>query len=217
MTFVADVLPALIAAGGAIGGGYLASSGSGQGKESKIEKRKRKLIDEILGSLGGGGKFGDLYRTDEEAFNKSFVQPAQSRFRNQIAPGIQQEYIYGGQQRGTGMEDQLLRAGVDMDSLINQYYMDYVNKGQDRKQSAINAIYGVPSGPTPGPTSGESFQQSAGGYLTSEQFGKDAQSLVNAYAPKNQPTAQANPYQQPTRKGYLPDYGIGDPRWGAPR
>ncbi len=187
-------IPALLSAAGSIGGGLLANSGSG--KESKMQKTQRKLVDKLLASLGGNGPYSDLFSTDEEAFQKSFVDPAKSLFKNQIAPQIQQESIYGGQQRGTGLDDQLLRAGVDLDQLLNQQYMDFQNKGKDRMQSVLQSILGGGSGAAPGMSTGDALAQATSGYLSSNSF-KD---VVSGFSKNNQ-------MQPQSRRGFENDVG----------
>lgn len=212
MTFAA-ALPAIISAAGSIGGGYLA--GRNSGKETKMQRTQRKLIDRLIASLGGEGEFSDLYNADYDTFQKSFVDPAKSKFNNQIAPQIQQNSIYSGQQRGTGLDDQLLRAGVDLDQLLNSSFMDYQQNALNRKQNSINSILGGGSGGTQDMGGKQSFAQASSGYLSSDAF---SDAVANIY--KNQagaPQQTQNPYQQPTRKGYEPewkDWGLGDSRWG---
>lgn len=190
----ATLLAAGIGAAGSIGGGYL--SGMNAGKETKTQKRQRKLLDKLIGSLDGNGPFSDLYNADEATFQKSFVQPAQSMFRNQIAPQIQQQYIAGGQQRGTGLDDQLLRAGVDLDSMLNQQYYNFQNDALNRKQTSINSALGVSSGAPYAPNSSQNLNSAVGGYLSSDSF-RDS---VNNIFKDNPPTVN----QIPQRKGFEP-------------
>jgi len=164
----ATLIAAGLTAAGSIGGGILSNPGN---KETKIQKRKRKTIDEILRSLQGEGLYSDLFNMNEEAFQKSFVEPAKYRFQNQIAPQIQQSYIANGQQRGSGVQDTLTRAGVDMDQLLNAQYMDYIQSALDRKQHALDSILGAPEGAAPGMSTGNAALQATGGYLTSDSFG----------------------------------------------
>lgn len=214
----ATLLASAITAAGSVTGGYL--SGAGSGKESKMDKTRRKLLDKLVDSLEGNGPFSDLYNTDEAAFQKSFVEPAQSRFRNQIAPQIQQEFIAGGQQRGTGLDDQLLRAGVDLDSLLNQHYMDFQNRGKDRLQSSINSIVGGGSGSPAGLSTSDRIQQATGGYLASQGFSDAVTGSLKQYQQQG-PTNSGlpNAYDKP-RKGFENDWQTvrnlpaGDPRWG---
>jgi len=192
---------------GSIGGGVLAGSGN---KESKMQKTQRHLVDKLLASLSGQGPYSDLFNYDESAFQKSFVEPAKSMFQNQIAPQIQQQYIASGQQRGTGLDDTLTRAGVDMDQLLNQYMMHYQEAAKQRGVGALGSILGVQGAP-PQQSFGQNLGQATAGYFASPAFGEtikglsktDVQQKSNIF---NQPT-------QPTRKGYLPDWGLGDPRW----
>lgn len=196
-----------IGAAGSIGGGILSRPGAQ--KESKIEKQRRKLIDDLIRSLSGDGKYSDLYNVDEAAFQKSYVDPAKFRFSNQIAPQIQQQYIQSGQQRGTGLDDQLLRAGVDLDQLLNSAYMEYIQQGLNRKQNTISNIMGVGGGAQPGMSTGSAAQQAAGGYLTSDAFGDAINSIFGSN--KGQQQSQINnPYVAPARKGYEQDsrYGL---------
>lgn len=105
---MAAFIPHLINAAAAVGSSYL-SRDKGT-KRSKLDKNKEQLINQLLASLSGEGQFSDLFAMDENAFQKSFVDPAKSMFSNQIAPQIQQSYIASGQQRGTGLDDTLTRS-----------------------------------------------------------------------------------------------------------
>lgn len=166
MTYGAEIWgPPLIAAAGS----YLSGQGSAK-KETKMQKTQRKLIDELIASLGGNGAFSDLFSADPDAFQKSFVEPAQSMFRNQISPQIQQSYIASGQQRGTGLDDTLTRAGVDLDSMLNQQYYQFQQDALNRKQGSINSILGAGSG-SPNETSGmQDLLSGTSGYLSSSDF-----------------------------------------------
>ena len=171
-------LPALIGAAGAIGGGYLASRGN-KPKETKLQKTQRHLIDEILGSINGGGRFSDLFNTDQSAFEQSYLNPAKSMFMNQIAPQIQQSYIASGQQRGTGLEDQLLRAGVDLDQILNQQYAAFQGQGKDRIQQILSSILGGGAGAQQGSSGSQDLMSAAGGFLTSKGFQNMIPGLFN--------------------------------------
>lgn len=210
------LIAAAITAAGSIGGGYLSSRG--QGKESKIQKQKRKLVDDLLASLNGGGKYGDLYSTDPDVFQKSFVEPAKARFRNEIAPQIQQQYIANGQQRGTGLDDQLLRAGVDMDQLLNQHWAQQHQNAQNRKLQTINSIFGAPSGVAQ-PSTSDVLSQSTGGYLASDSFKDAVTGATDYYTKDNNAPSVAAPAVQKARPGYSQDWrqwdnsGLGSPNW----
>lgn len=213
MTFGAEIWgPALISAAASIGGGFL-SGRSSRPNETKLEKTKRHLIDQLLASINGDGPYSDLFASDPEMFQKSFVEPAQAMFRNQIAPQIQQQYIAGGQQRGTGLDDQLLRAGVDLDSLLNQQMYQFNQDADNRKFNAINSILGGGSGAPAPRSSGDDIMSALSGYLSSESFGTDAASLFKNKS--SQPSTNPNAYAP--RKGFDNDYmnwPLGDPRWG---
>lgn len=211
MTFGAEIWgPALIQAAGSIGGGLLSGQGS-KSKESKMERTKRKLVDQLIASLGGDGPFSDLFASDEAAFQKSFVDPAKSMFKNQIAPQIQQSYIASGQQRGTGLDDALMRAGVDLDQMLNQQYYGFTQDALGRKQNAIGNILGQPNGTPPNSSTGQDVMSSISGYLSSPGFADTTAGLF-----KKPPTA-ASAAPTPPRKGFEQDYmnwNLGDPRWG---
>ena len=191
---IAALTSAAIQAAGSIGGGMLGSRGQG---ETKIQRKQRHLIDQLLASLTGQGPFSHLFATDEAAFQKSFVDPAKAMFKNQIAPGIQQEFISSGMQRGSGLDDSLQRAGVDLDQILNQNYMQFQGQGQDRMSNILNAILGMGSGAAPQMSTGQAFGQSAGGYLSSDAFSK---SVGDIFKPKTQNQfAQSAPLQ---RRGF---------------
>ena len=202
-------LPAAIGAIGSIGGGLLAGGGN---KESKMQRTQRKLVDKLLSSLDGSGPYSDLFSFDEGTFQKSFVEPAMSKFRNQIAPQIQQQYIQSGQQRGTGLDDQLLRAGVDLDSLLNQHMFQAQESAKQRGVGAISNIFGVQGSPAQ-PSFGQNLGQAAAGYLSSPAFSEALKGFGQPAAMQQQSNV-FNPPPQPTRKGFLPDWGLNDSRWG---
>lgn len=225
------VAPVIIAAGitaaGALASAYM--NNKGNNKESKSQKTKRHLIDKLLSSLNGKGPYADLYTANDADFQKSIVEPNKAMFNNQIAPMIQQQYVASGQQRSSGLDDQLLRAGVDLDQLLNAQYMDYKNSALDRKQNAINNILGSDKG-SPAKTSGsDALMQGGGGFLASDSF-KDLVSYWsgtqdgsgNAISSNTTagPVAQKSFQPQATRPGYQPDFNeysqwnVGDKRWG---
>jgi hypothetical protein len=194
MTYGAEIWgPPLANAAATAASSALSSAGKGD-EESKIQRKKRKLIDQLLASLTGEGAYSDLFKADENAFQRSFVEPAQSSFRNQIAPQIQQQYIASGQQRGTGLDDTLTRAGVDLNSLLNQQFYQFQQDALNRKQGSINSILGAGSGPAPGSSTGQDIMSGLSGYLQSEGFG---QNINDMFKPK--------PTLEPQRKGFEPD------------
>lgn len=185
---MAAALPAIISAAGSIGGGYLA--GKTSGSETKTQRQQRKLIDELLSSLSGGGAYSSLYNPSYEAFQKSFVEPAQATFRNQIAPQIQQQYIASGQQRGTGLDDQLLRAGVDLNSILNEKYMDFYQGAQNRQQNTIGSILGGGPGGSQGMGSGQALGQGISGYLSGDAFRNTITDIFKGKAPQSNEPAK---------------------------
>ncbi len=192
--FTTALAAAGISAAGSTIGGYL--SGKNSGQETKNQKTQRKLVDELLNSLDGNGKYKDLFATDETAFQKSFVDPAKSLFQNQIAPQIQQQYIANGQQNGTGLEDTLTRAGVDLDQLLNQHYLEFQNQGKNRQQNTISNILGLGAGGTSNGTPGQSAAGAFSGYLSSDAFSNSINNIQKGYN-------QSQP--KPMRKGFEDD------------
>lgn len=208
------LLAAGITAAGSIGGGWLSGQGN---KESKMQKTKRKLIDQLLDSVNGNGPYSDLYSFDENTFNKSFVEPAQAKFRNQIAPQIQQQYIASGQQRGTGLDDQLLRAGVDLDSEINKHMYQAQQDAMNRKQSAFNAALGAGDGAPPQQSGWQNLGQATAGYLSSPAFAQTVKDLTGKGSGGATTAPPAAPNSYTPRAGYKPDfmdYKLNDQRWG---
>lgn len=217
MTFGAEIWgPPLINAAGSITSGYM--QGRSGGQETKMQKTKRKLLDELINSLNGEGAYSDLYKTDYDSFNKAFVEPAQAKFNNQIAPMIQQQYIASGQHRGTGLDDTLTRAGVDLDTLLNQHLMEYQQGAMNRKQSGINTGLSAGDGGTQNMSPGQSAMQATSGYFASDAFSKGVNDIFKAYTEQNKQPEQKNIFEPPARKGYAQDWSdwkLGDPRWGS--
>jgi len=186
------VISSLISAAASVGSGILANQSP---KESKIQKQQRNLIDQLISGLGGQGQFADLFETDPEAFKKAFEQPAMAQFENRTAPGIQQQFIASGLQRGTGLDDSLTRAGVDMQGLLNKEYMNFIQGGQNRKVNLLNSILGQGAGVAPGMSTGEAASQGASAYLGGENFANSLDKIMQQY---NKPGVQA----EPDRPGY---------------
>jgi len=178
---IIPLISALIGAGGAIGGSALARRGN---QETPIQGRQRELIDQLMSSLGGDGPFSSLFNVDEESFQRSFVDPMKEKFRSQIAPQIQQGYISSGQQRGTGLDDKLSRAGVDMDQLLNQYYAQMQEGARNRQANAMGSILGVNQGAAPEQSMGQAIGQGITGYVGSEGFGQSMDDIIKGFTKK---------------------------------
>jgi len=210
------IIAAALQAAGSAAGGYLSGKGNAQ-KETKIQKQQRHLVDELINSLSGNGPYADLYNPSNEAFQKSFVEPAKQMFNNQIAPQIQQQYIAGGQQRGTGLDDQLLRAGVDLDSMLNQYMYQHQQDALNRKQSTISNILGQGAGAPNQTTGAQDIMSGLGGYLSSSGFSDQLANLTKG-PPGSTPSIPPAVQAPPTRNGFKPewtDWNLGDKRWNS--
>jgi hypothetical protein len=166
---------ALIAA--AVNAGASIFSGMQAGKQTKGQKRDDNTISQILASINGNGPYSDMFNMDYDAFQKSYVDPAMSQFSNVTAPNIQQQYISSGQQRGTGMEDTLSRAGVDMQQLLNQQYAGMQNSAMDRKFRALQGTLGQGQA---GQQSGNKFANSVAGFASSGGGSDFMTQLLNA-------------------------------------
>jgi len=205
------------AAGGLIGGAAAGIFGRKKSGETKIQKKQRELVDQLIGSLNGNGPYSNLFTANEADFQKSFVDPAKSRFKNQIAPQIQQSYIAGGQQRGTGVQDTLTRAGVDMDQLLNEHYLNYQQGAQNRASSAIGQILGQGPGAAPGQSMGSAALEGVGGYLSGPGFGKDLEGILNAFNRPKTPGGSNSLMDtyMPPRKGFEQDQQVYNPYTGV--
>jgi len=210
-------IPAAISAGASLGGAYLASRGK---KETKIQSQQRHLIDDLLNSLKGRGSYNDLFTASEEDFNRSFRDPAMARFRNQVTPQIQQGFIQSGQQRGTSLDDTLTRAGVDMDQLLNQHYMQYQQGAMDRRSGALNSILGQGAGAPRQMGAGEALGQGIGGYLSQPGAKDDISNIINSILGQKQQDDSRNVLTDtymPQPKGFERDPQYYDPYSGVMR
>ena len=190
--YAAPIIGGLAGAAGSALGGAIGNQGN---QETKLQKQRRKLIDQLVNSLRtGGGEFGDLFNRSEDDFQKGFVEPAKSRFNNQIAPMIQQQFVNSGLQRGTGLDDSLARAGVDLDQLINQNYLQFQQGGLDRKANLLNSIMGGTEAPK-SMSSGQAAGQGFAGYLSSPGLQQTLNGFTDIYNRRN-----------PTRSGYSNDW-----------
>jgi len=217
-----SIVPGIGTAIGTGIGGLLGAAAGGlfgrkKNDETKIQKTQRELVDQLLSSLNGNGPYSSLFAPNEADFQKSFVDPAKSRFRNQIAPQIQQSYIAGGQQRGTGLEGQLARAGVDMDSLLNEHYLDYLNQGKNRQANAIGQILGQGPGASGSDQSwGSAALQGLGGYISGPDFKQDIGGILDSF--NKRPAPHSESIQDtflPPKKGYEDDNPIYNPYTGV--
>jgi len=185
----------LIGAGASLLGSFLSRE---KPRETPIQQQQRQLIDELLGSLHGQGPYSDLFNASEADFQRSFADPARQRFRDITTPQIQQGFIQSGLQRGTGLQDELARAGVDMDQLLNQQWMDYMQGAQNRRAGAIGQILGQGAGVAPQQSIGETLGQGFAGYL-SDGFGTDIERILKGR--RDQSVPQQPVFDQP-RQGF---------------
>ncbi len=188
------LIAAGITAAGSIGAAAL---GRRKNQETKMQKTKRELVDELIAGVKGGGSYSDLFNADYDTFQKSYVDPAKSIFNNQIAPQIQQQYVHSGGFGGSGMEDQLLRAGIDLDQMLNQQYGQFQENALNRKSNAINSILGQDAGAQRPESFGEAAQQGGAAYLSRSGFQDNLDSILDKYKTKQ-----------------APDYAWGQPRKG---
>jgi hypothetical protein len=172
---MALVMAAIGAGTSALGG----VAGRQTGKQSQTQKMQSSQIDQILAGIQGQGPYADLFQADEAAFQKSYVDPAMSRFKNQITPGIQQSYIASGQQRGTGLEDTLTRAGVDMNSLLNEAYGQFQGQAQNRQMSGLNAALGYSGGAPAAQGAWQAAGQGLAGYGASQGGQQSLSSILD--------------------------------------
>jgi hypothetical protein len=170
-------IPGVVGAAGSVLGGYLGSSGTN--RRSRTQKKNKRITDDILAGVAGEGPYADMFAMDQDAFQRSYVDPAKSMFENQIAPQIQQGYIASGLQRGTGLDDTLTRAGVDLDAMINSAYMDYMQNMMDRRMKGVGMAMNADVGGQR-LSSSDRWNQALGGYLTS-QGGQDFMGDMGKY------------------------------------
>jgi hypothetical protein len=183
-----SIVPGIGTAIGSLAGGLLGGAGGGflgrQNQETPMQAKQREVIDQLMASLQGNGPYSDLFNADEGTFQRSFVEPMKQKFQSQIAPQIQQSYISSGQQRGTGLDDTLTRAGVDIDQLLNQHYAQMQQQAQANKMNAFGSVLGMGAGPAQTPTIGQSIGQGVSGYLSGGSFGKDIGDITQAFSSK---------------------------------
>jgi hypothetical protein len=182
MTWGAEIWgPILLQMAGSAASGYFGGKGEGK-KETKMQKTQRKLVDQLLESLGGQGPYADLFKTDKETFQKSYVDPAMQKFRDITAPNIQQQYIAHGQQRSTGLDDTLTRAGVDLDQMLNQAMMEFEKQGKDRQMSILGSILGMGSGAANQPTGAQNAMTGVANYMSGQGFTDTIANLFKNYS-----------------------------------
>jgi hypothetical protein len=197
----APLVAAGIGAAGSALGGWMANQGN---RETKMQRKQRKTVDELIASLYGQGQFSNLFNMDEEAFQKSYVEPAMQMWNNQVAPQIQQQYISSGLQRGSGMDAALARSGMELDQMLNQQYYQMQQDAMNRQMTALNQILGAGSGAPAQMSSGQAAAQGAAGYFSSPGFGKAAESFGDWWSGggQQQQSPQPVPSGSYSRKGY---------------
>ena len=182
---IGSIIPGVGTAIGTGAGGLIGGAAGGllgrQNKQTPMQAKQQELVDQLLASLGGQGPYSNLFNVDEAGFQRSFVDPMKQKFQSEIAPQIQQSYIASGQQRGTGLDDTLTRAGVDMDQLLNQYYAQMQQGAMGRQANAMGSILQMGAGALATPSAGQATMQGLGGYLASDAFGKDIGKIVGSF------------------------------------
>ena len=217
---IGSIIPGVGTAIGALGGGALGGVlgglfGRSKPRETQIQQQQRELVDQLLGSLKGNGPYSNLFQANPADFERTYAEPARARFQNITAPAIQQQYIQYGQQRGTPLQDTLTRAGVDMDQLLNEQYIKYLQGKESNQSTAIGNILGQSAGVLPQQDLGEAALQGLGGYLGSESFPSNLEMLLKSFQGQQQqpeiPTSSAinpqnfnaiNEKYEPMARGY---------------
>jgi hypothetical protein len=151
---------------------------------------------------------------DEEAFQKGVADPARSRFRMQTAPQIQQAFISSGQQRGTGLDDTLTRAGVDLDQLINQQMFQQQQLAQNRQVSALSSILGQGKGERGDIPLGTAALEGLSGALSSPGLKGDIGNLLAAIQSGGGQSESIEDTIKPLRKGFERERQVYNPYTG---
>jgi hypothetical protein len=165
-----------------------------------------------MASLNGDGPYSNLFTANEEDFNKSYREPALANFKNRTAPAIQAQYSGGGfgqQREGTGIQDSLARAGVDMDQLLNKAYVDYQNSAKDRQYNAMNQILGAKQGAENDSSFADQFIAGGGIGNGLDQIGegyRQYQLTKERNAQRDVMNTEMNKYKQ-QREGFTPIQG----------
>jgi len=189
------------AIGGTIGG-IAGGIGSMIGnKPTKTQRNQQQLMDQLMASINGGGPYADLFNVNEDTFNKSFKEPMMNKFQNEVSPQIQQQYISSGQQRGTGMESALTRAGVNMDDMLNSHYQQMQESANSRKASALGSAMNF-SGGVPNQSSWkESIGMGVAGAVAQPGFGD---SIAGIFRGNQSGSADMSSPKSMVRKGFEP-------------
>ena len=93
----------------------------------------------IQRAQSGQGGFG----FDEDFFDQSFTQPAINEFQNTTVPAIQQAAIASGQQRSSGLNDVLARAGTQLQGQLSGQRADLLNQALNRQLQAASTALGT--------------------------------------------------------------------------
>lgn len=104
-------------------------------KESLLNPNQQQLMDLIYqGLTSGEGPLKDLFGSfNQQAFEKGVNEPALKNFQERILPMIQEKYIAGNQVGGSGMRNEQLKAGTDLQSQLAQLlYQAQQQQGQNR-------------------------------------------------------------------------------------
>jgi len=179
--------------GGALGGIF------GKKKKTETQTQQQQLIDQLLSSLGGEGPYSSLFSANQADFEKGFAEPARARFQNQTAPQIQQGFIQGGQQRSTGLQDTLTRAGVDMDQLLNEHFLQFQQGKEQNQLNTIQQLLGH-QGTGENQSFGSAAGQGIGGYLSSDNFGQNVGDIFGNIFKQKQPSADSTNAQNQQKK-----------------
>ena len=172
------ILSALGAGGSALGGLF----GRKRGQETQTQQTQKATIDQILQGIEGEGPYASLFSADPETFQQYYVDPAKSMFEKQIAPQIQQEFIQSGQHRGTGLDDTLTRAGVDLDLSLAQQYGQFQENALQRQMAGLGGVLGQGPGAAPSQSRGSAAGQGFAGYLASPGFSTGLSEILDQYS-----------------------------------
>ena len=220
---IGSIIPGVGTAIGTAAGGVLGGVAGGlfakQPKETKIQTKQRELVDQLINSLNGDGPYASLFSSSEADFNKGFRDPAMANFRNRTAPMIQGQYTggaYGQQRGGTGLEDQLARAGVDLDQMLNQQYAQFQQNAQNRQQDAIGRILGQSAGVQTPNSMGSQALEGLSGYLSTPGFKEDIGNILSSFNRPQQPS-QNNLMDTfvPQREGFEREQQVYNPYTGV--
>lgn len=115
-------------------------------QKSTVSKQQQEFLDWIKqGIASGEGPLADIFgQFNEEEFQKGVADPQIKKFKEELLPQLQEQFIAGNQLLGSGFQRAQGKAGTDLQSKLAELMYTAKQQHKQNQAAGVNTVLGTP-------------------------------------------------------------------------